>query len=78
MSLKIYPVVLELVRRLAPLVRVLRARSSVLSDQMERALISVPLNVAEGRVSSDPSTLSSLQLFHRVIGTLVRLIEPRC
>jgi four helix bundle protein len=51
MSLKIYPVVLELVRRLSPLVRVLRARSSVLADQMERALISMPLNVAEGAYS---------------------------
>jgi len=48
MTLKIYPVVLDLVRRLAPVIRVLRARSSVLADQMERALISVPLNVAEG------------------------------
>jgi hypothetical protein len=47
MSLKIYPVVLELVRRLAPVIRVLRARSSALAEQMERALISVPLNVAE-------------------------------
>jgi hypothetical protein len=47
MSLKIYPVVLELVRRLAPVIRVLRARSSALAEQMERALISVPLNLAE-------------------------------
>src|SRR3954447_24653008 len=51
MSLTIYPVVLELVRRLAPVLRVLRARSSALADQMERALISVPLNVAEGAYS---------------------------
>ncbi|HSU38482.1 MAG TPA: four helix bundle protein [Polyangiaceae bacterium] len=108
MSLKIYPVVLELVRRLAPLVRVLRARSSVLADQMERALISVPLNTAEGAYSrgrnrqarfqsaaaSARETLACLEtaeamgfigpiepelvaLFNRVIGTLVRLVEPR-
>ena len=108
MSLKIYPVVLELVRRLAPLVRVLRARSSALADQMERALISVPLNVAEGAYSrgknrqarfqsaaaSARETLACLEtaeamgfigpiepelvaLFNRVIGTLVRLVEPR-
>jgi four helix bundle protein len=51
MSLKIYPVVLDLVRRLSPVIRVLRARSSALADQMERALISVPLNVAEGAYS---------------------------
>ena len=108
MSLKIYSVVLELVRRLAPVIRVLRSRSSALADQMERALISVPLNVAEGAYSrgknrqvrfqsaaaSARETLACLEaaeamgfvgpmdpelgaLFHRVIGTLVRLIEPR-
>ena len=108
MSLKIYPVVLELVRRLAPLIRVLRGRSSALADQMERALISIPLNVAEGAYSrgknrqarfqsaaaSARETLSCLEtaeamgfigsvepevlaLFNRVIGTLVRLVEPK-
>ena len=108
MSLKIYSVVLELVRRLAPLVRVLRARSATLGDQMERALVSIPLNVAEGTYSRGRSrqarfqsaaasareTLACLEtaeamgfvgpldpelgaLFHRVIGTLVRLVEPR-
>ena len=51
MTLKIYPVVLELVRRLAPLLPSLRKRSSALGDQMERALISVPLNIAEGAYS---------------------------
>ncbi|HEX4477891.1 MAG TPA: four helix bundle protein [Polyangiaceae bacterium] len=51
MTLKIYDVVLELVRRLAPLLPALRKRSSVLGDEMERALISVPLNVAEGAYS---------------------------
>ena len=108
MSLTIYPVILELVRRLAPVLRVLRARSSVLADQMERALISVPLNTAEGAYSrgknrqarfqsaaaSARETLACLEtaeamgfigpiepelaaLFNRVIGTLVRLVEPR-
>jgi len=108
MSLKIYPVVLDLVRRLAPVIRSLRARSAALADQMERALISVPLNVAEGAYSrgknrqarfqtaaaSARETLACLEtaealgfigpldpelasLFHQVIGTLVRLVEPR-
>ena len=45
--LRIYSVVLELVRELAPVIRVVRARSAALGDQMERALISIPLNVAE-------------------------------
>jgi four helix bundle protein len=108
MSLKIYPIILDLVRRLQPVLRVLRQRSSVLADQMERALICIPLNVAEGAYSrgrnrqarfqsaaaSARETLACLEtaeamgfigpldpelgaLFHRVIGTLVRLIEPR-
>jgi four helix bundle protein len=51
MTLKIYPVVLELVRRLSPALPRLRARSASLGDQMERALISIPLNVAEGAYS---------------------------
>src|SRR3954447_9524562 len=51
MTLKIYPVVLELVRKLAPCLPRLRARSASLGDQMERALISIPLNVAEGAYS---------------------------
>src|SRR4051812_41445353 len=108
MTLKIYPVVLELVRRLAPLVTQLRARSASLGDQMERALISIPLNVAEGAYSrgknrqaryqsaaaSAREVLACLEtaealgfagalepeldaLFQRIIGTLVRLVEPR-
>ncbi len=48
MQLRIYPVVLELVRQLAPFVARVRLRSPALADQMERALISVPLNIAEG------------------------------
>jgi four helix bundle protein len=107
MTLKIYPVVVVLVRRLAPVVRALRGRSAALFDQMERALISVPLNTAEGAYSrgrnrqarfqaaatSARETLACLEtaeamgfigridpelaaLFHRVIGTLVRLSVP--
>jgi len=108
MSLKIYLVVLELVRRCAPLLLILRKRSSVLGDQFERALISVPLNLSEGAYSRGrnrqaryqsacasarealacwetaqalgwvgPLEPELLALFHRVIGTLVRLVEPR-
>jgi four helix bundle protein len=51
MRLEIYPVILDLVRKLAPVVETLRVRSPALADQMERALISVPLNVAEGAYS---------------------------
>jgi four helix bundle protein len=50
-TLKIYDVVLELVRRLSPRLAVLKARSAALGDQFERALISIPLNVSEGAYS---------------------------
>src|SRR5688572_7031753 len=108
MTLEIYPVVLDLVRRLAPYVPALRARSWSLGDQLERALVSIPLNLAEGAYSrgknrqaryqsalaSARESLACLEsaealgwlqpldaeiaaVFHRVIGTLVRLVAPR-
>ena len=46
--LHIYPVILQLVRQVGNKVPELRARSAELGDQCQRALISVPLNVAEG------------------------------
>jgi four helix bundle protein len=51
MNPRIYPGVLELVRQLAPRLPVLKARSSALGDQFERALISIPLNISEGAYS---------------------------
>jgi four helix bundle protein len=108
MSLKIYAVVLELVRRLSPRLSQLKARSTSLGDQFERALISIPLNVSEGAYSRGKNRQARFQsaaasarealscwetaqalgwvgplepevlaLFRQVIGTLVRLIEPR-
>jgi four helix bundle protein len=108
MKLEIYPVVLELVRKVRPYLEVLRARSPSLGDQLERSLTSVPLNVAEGAYSrglnrqaryqsaaaSAREALACLEtaealgwlkpiepelgaLFQRVIGTLVRLVQPR-
>src|SRR6187399_1461696 len=58
MALKIYPVCLDLVRRVAPIIRTLRGRSWPLADQAERALISIPLNVAEGSYSRGKNRLS--------------------
>src|SRR5689334_18337114 len=108
MTLRVYSVVLELVRALAPYLPVLRARSAALGDQLERSLISIPLNVAEGAYSRgknrqaryqsatasarealacfetaeglgwvEPLPADLAALFHRVIGTLVRLVEPK-
>jgi four helix bundle protein len=109
MKLRVYSVVLELVRQLAPVLPVLRARSSQLADQFERALTSVPLNIAEGAYSRGrnrqaryqtacasarealacletaqalgwivPPASDVQQRFQQVIGTLVRLVQPRC
>ena len=108
MDLKIYDVVLELVRLVAPLVVVLRAHSAELGDQCERALISIPLNTAEGSYSRGrnkcaryhnalgsarevlacletaqafgwlgPLEVHMSELSRRVIGTLVRLANPK-
>jgi four helix bundle protein len=108
MTLRIYAVALELVRRLAPALPVLRARSAALGDQFERALTSCPLNLAEGTYSRGRNRQARYQsaaasarealacwetavalgwveplhpeieaLFNQVIGTLVRLVEPR-
>jgi four helix bundle protein len=51
MSLRIYAVALQLVRRVAHYLPLLRARSASLADQFERALTSMPLNMAEGGYS---------------------------
>jgi four helix bundle protein len=51
MDLKIYAVELELVRIVSPLIPLLRAHSAELGDQCDRALISIPLNTAEGSYS---------------------------
>ena len=108
MSLRIYPVALQLVRTVSPYLRVLQARSRSLGDQLERALTSVTLNLAEGGYSRGRNRFARYQsacasarealacletaealgwiepiapelsaLFNQVIGTLVRLVEPR-
>jgi len=109
MNLKLYPVILELVRAVSPRLPAVRARSYALADQLERALISIPLNVAEGAYSRGRNRQARYQCaaasarealacfetahalgwgeplppeltarFNRVIGTLVRLVQPKC
>ena len=46
--LRIYPVILEVVRRLAPVVAGIARQDPGLAKQMRAALASVPLNTAEG------------------------------
>jgi len=49
--LRIYPVVLDLVRSVVPLLKDLERHDSDLARQCRRALTSVPLNLAEGSYS---------------------------
>jgi four helix bundle protein len=46
--LKIYPVILQVVKDLAPIVGDIQRHDADLARQMRRALSSVPLNVSEG------------------------------
>jgi four helix bundle protein len=56
MTLKLYAVVLELVRKMRPQLQTVRNCSAALGDQLERALISIiPLDVAEGAYSRGKS-----------------------
>ena len=67
MDLKIYDVVLELVRSVAPLLAVLRAHSAELGNQCERALISIPLNTAEGSYSRGRNKCAR---YHNALGSV--------
>ena len=62
MTLEIYPVVLQLVRRLAPYLPALRARRGPLGDQLERALISIPFESRRRRLQSREESAGSLSV----------------
>jgi hypothetical protein len=53
---------LQLVRRLSLYLPALRARSTSLGDQLERALICAPLNLAEGAYSRGMNRLCALSI----------------
>jgi four helix bundle protein len=57
--LRIYPVVLQFVQRVAPVIERIGKRDPDLARQMRRSLASVPLNVAEG--SHSPGKLRALR-----------------
>ena len=46
--LRIYGVMLEVIREVSPLIEVIRRRNPNLADQADRSLCSAPLNLREG------------------------------
>ena len=65
--LRIYPVLLELVGAVRPLVRELDRRDADLARQCRRALTSAPLNVAEGSYSRGKNRAAR---YHTALGSL--------
>jgi four helix bundle protein len=65
--LRIYYVLLELVRTLAPLVRQLERYDPDLARQCRRALCSGPLNVAEGSYSRGKNRAAR---YHNALGSV--------
>ncbi len=65
--LRIYPVLLGLVRSVAPLVKELERRDPDLARQCRRALTSAPLNVAEGSYNRGKNRAAR---YHTALGSL--------
>jgi four helix bundle protein len=65
--LHIYPVLLDLVRSVRPLVKELERRDHDLARQCKRALASAPLNMAEGAYSRG---LNRTARYHTALGSL--------
>ncbi len=51
-NFRLYALAIQMVSEMAPVADAIRRRNRDLADQMERALTSVPLNVAEGAESA--------------------------
>lgn len=65
--LRIYPVLLELVRSLGPLVKQLERHDPDLAKQCRKALSSAPLNVAEGSYNRGKNRPAR---YHTALGSL--------
>jgi four helix bundle protein len=65
--LRIYPILLELVRSLRPIIRELERHDPDLARQCRRALSSAPLNVAEGSYSRGKNRAAR---YHTALGSL--------
>ena len=66
MGLQIYPVAIEMLRQLQPVLERIRTRDSNLADQLKRAATSVPLNLHEGAYSQGGNTRAR---FHTALGS---------
>jgi four helix bundle protein len=66
MTLRIYSVVIEMVRALRPLVERIAKRDPNLGDQLRRAATSVPLNLQEGAYSQGGNARAR---FHTALGS---------
>ena len=66
MSLRVYSVVIDLVRGMRPLVERIGRRDVNLADQLRRALTSVPLNLNEGAHSQGGNARAR---FHSALGS---------
>ena len=65
--LRIYPVLLELVRFVRPLIKELERHDPDLARQCKRALSSAPLNMAEGSYSRGRNRAAR---YHNALGSL--------
>jgi four helix bundle protein len=65
--LRIYPVLLELVRTIRPLVKELERHDADLARQCRKALTSAPLNVAEGMYNRGKNRPAR---YHTALGSL--------
>ena len=65
--LRIYPVLLQLVRELRPLLRELQRHDADLARQCRKALTSSPLNIAEGSYSRGKNRAAR---YHTALGSL--------
>ena len=65
--LRIYPVLLDLVRSLGPSLKLLERSDPDLARQCRRALASAPLNLAEGSYSQGRNRIAR---YHNVLGSL--------
>jgi four helix bundle protein len=66
MALRIYSVVIEVVRKLRPSIERIKTRDANLADQLRRAATSIPLNLQEGMYSQGGNARAR---FHNALGS---------